>query len=78
MDIPKIEDLQLAVIKKIAAKFGKFLSLEEYKKLDSGKIGVMLGITTMKVTVVKRLFYVVVDLSRIRYDRALTTTLLKK
>jgi len=78
MDIPKMEDLQRAIINKIAQKSGKFLTLEEYKKLDSRKIGEMLGITTMRVTIIKKLFYVAVDLSRIRYKRALTTTLLKK
>lgn len=78
MDIVKIEDLQSAVINEIAKRSGKFLTLEEYKKLDSKKIGQMLGITTMRATIIKRLHYTIVDLSGGRYERALVTTLLKK
>lgn len=78
MGIVKIEDLQSAIINEIAKKSGKLLTLEEYKKLDSGKIGRMLGITTIKVPIIKRLSYAIVDLSKGRYNRALVTTLLKK
>lgn len=78
MDIVKIEDLQSAIIKEIAEKSGKLLTLEEYKKLDSKTIGRMLGITTMRVTIIKRLSYMIVYLSSRRYKRALVTTLLKK
>lgn len=78
MNIPKIDDLQLAVINTIKEKSGKRISTEEFKQMDSTKIGKLLGIKTMRVTIIKRLFCIVVGLSRIQRNKALTTTLLKK
>lgn len=71
MYLQETEDLKLAIINIIEKNSGKKLTMEEYEKLDSKKIGELLKITEMSVAIIKRLYYIIVDLNRIRYNRSL-------
>ncbi len=76
--IPTKEELQQAVINKIEKTTGKKLTVEEYEKLDSIKIGWMLGIYKMSAKIGRKGPYQIVYLGSIRYEKALTTTLINK
>ncbi len=75
---PTEEELRQEVISKIEEKTGRRFTMEEYRRLDSKTIGRMLGIDKMSIKTGRDGSGLVVCLETTRYERALTTSLIKK